>query len=226
MNTSAAGESGGDRVTVHRTGSTKTDTADIPPQAQRDHLDRINTTLARAVALILAENRQMLGEVHPAALSRLITLLADTERVFVVGEGRSGLALRMVAMRLMHLGHQVHVVGETTTPALRPDDLLIACSGSGTTAGVVALTTQADAIGSPIVAVTTAPDSPLGRLATVVITIPAATKSDHSRQISEQFAGSLFEQSALLLFDAIFHTLTHNVGVRAETLSALHANLE
>ena len=43
---------------------------------------------------------------------------------------------KMAAMRLMHLGLTVHVVGETTAPAIRSNDLLLAASGSGTTAGV------------------------------------------------------------------------------------------
>jgi D-arabinose 5-phosphate isomerase GutQ len=96
----------------------------------------------------------------------------------------------MFAMRLMHLGYHVYVAGETTTPSLRRDDLLIACSGSGTTSGVLTMIATAHMTGARIVAVTTAPKSPLGQVANVVITIPAAAKQDHSQQYSEQFAGS------------------------------------
>jgi 6-phospho-3-hexuloisomerase len=88
------------------------------------------------VELILAENRDVLGQISAAALERFVSLLADVNRIFVVGEGRSGLTVRMFAMRLMHLGTAC-MSGETTTPALRRDDLLIACSGSGTTSGVL-----------------------------------------------------------------------------------------
>jgi 6-phospho-3-hexuloisomerase len=35
----------------------------------------------------------------------------------------------MAAMRFMHLGYTVHVVGETTTPAAGKDDVLLAVSG-------------------------------------------------------------------------------------------------
>jgi 6-phospho-3-hexuloisomerase len=109
---------------------------------------------------------------------------------------------------------------------LRRDDLLIACSGSGTTSTVLAMTTTARLAGGRIAAVTTVPESSLGQVADVVITIPAAAKQDHSQQYSEQFAGSLFEQAALLLFDAIIHALTHSLGKDAETLWSMHANLE
>jgi 6-phospho-3-hexuloisomerase len=132
----------------------------------------------------------------------------------------------MVAMRLMHLGCQVYVVGETTTPALRPDDLLLAVSGSGRTGTVALIARQAQEIGGQVVAVTTQPDSPLGRMADVVVNIDAATKHDHSQQHSQQFAGSLFEQAVLLVFDAVFHVVSRHLRKRAETLWALHTNLE
>lgn len=69
------------------------------------------------------------------ALAAAVELTANARRVFVHGAGRSGLALQMTAMRLMHVGLQVHVVGETTTPAIGEGDLLLTASGSGTTSG-------------------------------------------------------------------------------------------
>jgi 6-phospho-3-hexuloisomerase len=89
-----------------------------------------------------------------------------------------------------------------------------------------AITTAAHLAGGRIVAVTTAPKSSLSQLADLVITIPAAAKQDHSQQYSEQFAGSLFEQAALLLFDAMIHALMHNLDKNTETLWSMHANLE
>jgi 6-phospho-3-hexuloisomerase len=182
--------------------------------------------LSQTIDLILAENHHALTCLDEQSTLQLIETLTEAERIFVVGEGRSGLAVRMAAMRLMHLGCQVYVVGETTTPALRPDDLLLAVSGSGRTGTVALIARQAQEIGGRVVAVTTQPDSPLGRMADVVVTIDAATKHDHSRQRSQQFAGSLFEQAALLLFDAVFHMVSWRLRKRAETLSALHTNLE
>lgn len=186
----------------------------------------IGDTVSHAMDLILRENRYVLEQVSVVVLDRFVSLLNYVDRIFVVGEGRSGLAVRMFAMRLMHLGYQVHVVGETTTPALRRNDLLIACSGSGTTNAVLAVTTTAQRVGGRIVAITTALESSLGQAADVVITIPAAVKHDHSQQYSQQFAGSLFEQAALLLFDAIIHALTHSLGKTTEILWSMHANLE
>jgi 6-phospho-3-hexuloisomerase len=49
--------------------------------------------------------------------------------------GRSGLALKMAAMRFMQ--YTVFIVGETNTPAILEGDLLLVASGSGTTSSVV-----------------------------------------------------------------------------------------
>ena len=197
-----------------------------PPMSSTVIDPQTQGSVYHAVELILAENKHVLEQINAAVLERFISLLANVDRIFVVGEGRSGLAARMFAMRLMHLGYSVYVVGETTTPALRRDDLLIACSGSGTTSAVLTMTTTARLAGGRIVAVTTAPRSSLGEVADLVITIPAAAKRDHSQQYSEQFAGSLFEQAALLLFDAMTYALMHRLDKNVETVWSMHANLE
>ena len=146
--------------------------------------------------------------------------------MFILGAGRSGLALRMTAMRLMHLGLDVHVVGEVTTPAIARGDVLLTASGSGTTTGIVRAATTAAEAGAKIVGITTDPSSPLAGLADVTIVIPAAQKQDHRGALSAQYAGSLFEQALVILGDAIFHTMWQASGATAEELWPRHANLE
>lgn len=70
-------------------------------------------------------------------------IILSKQNVSFVGAGRTGLALKMTAMRFMHLGFKVHVVGETTTPAILENDLLIVGSGSGTTSTLVLATEKA-----------------------------------------------------------------------------------
>ncbi|WP_087006766.1 6-phospho-3-hexuloisomerase [Gulosibacter sp. 10] len=147
-------------------------------------------------------------------------------RIFVLGAGRSGLALRMTAMRLMHLGLDVSVVGEVTAPAIRRGDLLLVASGSGRTAGILRAAENAEEAGARILAITTDPDSPLAGLADARILVPAPQKQDHSGVASEQYAGSLFEQTLVLLGDALFHELWQRSGAPAEELWTRHSNLE
>lgn len=159
-------------------------------------------------------------------LDAFADLIDDAERVFVHGAGRSGLALRMTAMRLMHLGLEVHVVGEVTTPAIAEGDVLLTASGSGTTSGIVAAARTAVDAGARVAAVTTAADSPLADLAEAVLVVPAADKQDRSGTASAQYAGGLFEQTVVLLGDAVFHALWKRSGADADELWPRHANLE
>ncbi|KQO46297.1 MULTISPECIES: 6-phospho-3-hexuloisomerase [unclassified Frigoribacterium] len=159
-------------------------------------------------------------------LDAFADLLDDAERVFVHGAGRSGLALRMTAMRLMHLGLEVHVVGEVTTPAIADGDVLLTASGSGTTSGIVAAARTAVDAGARVAAITTAADSPLADLAEAVLVVPAADKQDRSGAASSQYAGGLFEQTVVLLGDAVFHALWKRSGADADELWPRHANLE
>ncbi|MBG6212550.1 6-phospho-3-hexuloisomerase [Cryobacterium sp. CAN_C3] len=186
-------------------------------------------TAADALGLIVAENSRVVDALRSASASVLddaASLLAAAPRVFVLGAGRSGLALKMTAMRLMHLGLTVHVVGEVTSPAIAAGDVLLAASGSGTTDAIVRAAEKAHSVDASIVALTTAPESPLGQVAAVTVVIPAAAKQDHAGQVSAQYSGGLFEQAVLLVGDALFHTLWQASGATADQLWPRHANLE
>ena len=115
--------------------------------------------------------------------------------------------------------------GRSPPPPSAAGDVLIAVSGSGTTASVVGAADTAKKVGASVLAVTTAPDSPLARRADEVLVLPAADKQDHSAAITRQYAGSLFEQSVLLAFDALFQALWSNEDQTAERLWERHANI-
>ncbi len=163
----------------------------------------------------------------PMTLGRVSDVVAESPRIFVLGAGRSGLALQMTAMRLMHLGLSVHVVGEVTTPAITSGDLLLVASGSGRTSGIVRAATTAVEVGARVVAITTDAASPLARLADgTTIVVPAAAKLDRSGSASSQYAGSLFEQAVVVIGDALFHALWARSGQDADALWPRHSNLE
>lgn len=195
------------------------------------HIQRITVgtsmqaIFTQAIGLVLAENQLVLQAISYPVVEQLAQKIMDVERIFLIGKGRSGLAIQMAAMRLMHLGCQVYVVGETTTPSIRATDLFIACSGSGSTETVCAIAAKAKAIGAYLVGVTADEQSSLGQLVDLPIEL-AAAKQDSENVQSQQFAGSLFEQSTLLFFDALFYLLSQRLNKNAQLLLALHANLE
>ena len=78
------------------------------------HAERIATELA-AVAETMP----------PGSMEALADAILSAKHVFIAGAGRSGLMMRAMAMRLMHLGLKVCVVGEVVTPGIMPGDLLL-----------------------------------------------------------------------------------------------------
>ena len=183
-----------------------------------------------SLGAIFEENTRLIEALREpdraAALDDAAAALRGARRVFVLGAGRSGLALKMTAMRLMHLGLEVHVVGDVTTPAIAAGDALLVASGSGTTAGILRSANTAAEVGAQIVCLTTDGSSPLAELAAVTVVVPAAQKQDHGGTRSAQYSGGLFEQSVVFVGDAIFHSLWLASGATADELWPRHANLE
>ena len=175
---------------------------------------------------ILSEQQSILEKTNFEQVVKIIPYLKNANSIFVVAAGRSGLAIRSAAMRLMHFGFNVHVVGETTTPAITEGDLLLAASGSGTTSSIVKAAEKAVGAKASVVTFSTTNDSPLAKYSSLVIVIPAAQKQDHGKSISNQYSGSLFEQALWLLMDAVFQTIWDEKATPAEELWKKHANLE
>lgn len=175
---------------------------------------------------IIEENTQLAKKVQLDQLIPFIYHIQHAKRIFVIAAGRSGFAMQSATMRLMHLGLTVYYVGDTATPAISTGDLLIAASGSGTTGSIVRAVEKAIGAGANVVSITTNAGSPLAKLCNHLVLVPAAEKEDHSKKVSTQYAGSLFEQFLLLLNDAIFQSLWKLSGQPAEELWKRHANLE
>ncbi|WP_338106349.1 SIS domain-containing protein [Micromonospora terminaliae] len=97
-------------------------------------------------------------------------------------------------------------------------DGLVVISGTGETPVALHLARLAVGFGADLLAVTTRTDSTLARLASAVIEVPTAGTG--------QFGGSLFEQSALLLLDAVVLDLTGSQSDAYALMHARHANLQ
>ncbi|RSX54648.1 6-phospho-3-hexuloisomerase [Bifidobacterium samirii] len=176
--------------------------------------------------IILGELERTLGAVDEAAVERAIALIGDADKIFLHALGRAGFAGRSLVMRLMHMGREVYVLGETNTPNFGPDDLLIICSGSGATKQFVDTATKAKGFGGKVLLFTATKDSPLGQIADAEIVIEAPSK----RQSDSEFASiqpmaSLFEQSILLIGDAMVLAMMER-SVTGEAMFRRHSNLE
>lgn len=180
---------------------------------------------------ILDELRRTLNQISCDEIDSLVREVTGAQRVFVAGAGRSGLVMRSFAMRLAQLGLTVHVVGETTSPAVRSGDLLLIGSGSGVTDRLVHYAGKAAETGARVAAATADPASPAARLADVVVVIPAPTPKSSKEAIGQeqrsgQPMGTLFEQSLGVLLDACVMLLMARLDETGRSMFARHANLE
>lgn len=180
---------------------------------------------------ILDEIRRTLNQVSYEEVEALVREVTEAHRVFVAGAGRSGLVMRSFAMRLAQLGLPVHVVGETTTPAVGSGDLLLIGSGSGVTERLVHYAGKAAEAGSRVALATADPASPAARLADIVVVIPAPTpkssKVSTDRKLrSHQPMGTLFEQSLGVILDASVMLLMARLDKNDRGMFGRHANLE
>ncbi len=190
----------------------------------------------RAMDMITNHIKNASRKLDKEEVNNFIGLLLKSEHIFVMGAGRSGLVARAFAMRLMHLGFDVRVIGETITPALRKGDLLVGVSGSGETSLVVSAARIAKEIGAKIAVVTSYPESTLAKLADHIVTLPgrvevATTKSYIDRQIAGEYEsltplGTLFEATALVFLDGVVAGLMNKLGKKEKDLTARHATIE
>jgi 6-phospho-3-hexuloisomerase len=176
--------------------------------------------------VVAQEIFRVLSHLKPEQLAALTEAILGANHVFVGGAGRSLLMLRAFAMRLMHLGLQVYVVGETITPAIKPGDLLLAASGSGETGSTLALVQKAHGRKAVTGCLTAHEESTLGRACDLVVEIPARTVGPAHQQLSVQSPGSLFEQSLFVTLEGLVLTLTERLGVTHEEMHARHTKLE
>jgi 6-phospho-3-hexuloisomerase len=192
--------------------------------------------LNEAIDEILENVRSVSAGLDEESVLKMLDLLTTSNNVFILGLGRSGLVAKAFAMRLMHLGINVFVVGETITPAINSDDVYLAISGSGETSYIISTAEITKKRGAEIIAVTSYPDSTLGKLADLIVHIKGRTKIDSEknyikRQINGRHQplaplGTLFEVTAMIFLDGVITELMYKLGKTEDDLKARHTVLE
>lgn len=178
------------------------------------------TTLMQEV---LDEITGVLGQVSADELSAVADCIQKERRVFVSGEGRSGLMAKGFAMRLMHLGYRAFVVGETVTPAVAPGDLLIAVSGSGESAYVAADVKKARESGCTVAVLTSKAQSTIAKVAHTVLLVPGAVRGDSGEaRKSIQLLSSLFDQSVHITLDVLCLMLSRRDQISNQEATQKH----
>lgn len=173
--------------------------------------------------MVINKIHSLLSATEDNYADQLTAMLDRANRIYISGAGRSGLICRFFAMRLMHSGYEVFVVGETVTPSIKQGDLLIIISGSGETQQLVAFTRKAQSMGADILLITGKENSTIGDLANGVFQIG---KSEQYGNVPGMPMGTVFELSTLFFLEAIVSHIIHEKGIPEEEMRSRHANLE
>lgn len=177
--------------------------------------------------LMIEEVRECFDSINDGDIDMLSEEILKGRRVFLYGLGRERLMLQAFAMRLMHLGLNVHMVGDVTTPRIEKEDLFITSSGTGYLSTVEALLKIVQKQGASVVYLTSSTDSLLQKFANHTIYIKAQTMKDAlDSRTSPQPMGALFEQSMLLLFELAVIQIKETLGVSEEEMEQNHSVLE
>ncbi|MBQ2962267.1 6-phospho-3-hexuloisomerase [Methanobrevibacter sp.] len=170
-------------------------------------------------------------------IANFIEIITTADNIFVTGAGRSGLAAKAFAMRLMHLGLSSYVVGETISPAINAGDCILAISGSGETNTIVTAANISKKRGAKVLALTSYPESSLGQIADGIIHVKGRTKVEVDdenylkRQIKGNYTsltplGTAFELTSLVFLDGLVSELMEAMGKTEEDLKNRHTVLE
>jgi 6-phospho-3-hexuloisomerase len=179
------------------------------------------------LAAVVEELSQTVPLISDEETEKLVDKILESKKIFVAGAGRSGFMGKSFVMRMMHIGIDAYVVGETVTAAFEKDDLLIIGSGSGETKTLVAIAEKAKSLGGTVAAITISPESTIGKLADITVRLPGVTKDQSEGDFKTvQPMGSLFEQTMLLIYDAIILRFMEKKGLDSNNMYGKHANLE
>jgi 6-phospho-3-hexuloisomerase len=188
--------------------------------------------------LMASRIRAIANTMSDEEVESFIEKLLEAKRIYVMGAGRSGLVAKAFAMRLMHLGLQAFVVGETITPALNAGDIMVIFSGSGRTRTIADIAETAKEIGAKICLITSNANSRIGKISDCIVIIEnqrdAAGNDDVEFEIRQMMGehksfaplGTLFETTSMIFADAVISRLMEITKTDENALKNRHTNIE
>jgi 6-phospho-3-hexuloisomerase len=174
----------------------------------------------------LQEIADAVRSVPGAEIDEVVDELMAARRIACYAGGREGLVMRGLVMRLFHAGLDVHYVGDMTTPAVGPGDLVVLSCGPGRISTVEALAGVAKRDGARLLYLTAQPQNPPAELADRVVGVTAQTMADDRGSAAALPMGSAYEIALFVLVDLITNGVRRRRSESVEELRSRHTNLE
>lgn len=176
---------------------------------------------------IMDELKKTINKISVSEMLDVADALNGAKRIFIAGIGRSGLIGKTFAMRLVHMGFLVYIVGDATTPAIQASDLLVIVTGSGTTKTLQLYAEEAISFRAELIVITASADSPIGDLAQKRLIIPAEMNyAGVAMSRTLQPEANVFEQCLMITLDYLAMILMKIKALDSEKMFERHANLQ
>ncbi|MBQ6218998.1 MAG: SIS domain-containing protein [Methanosphaera sp.] len=158
-------------------------------------------------------------------------------KIFIGGAGRSGLVAKSYAMRLMQLGFNAYVFGESIIPPIEEGDIIITISNSGKSSSIMHVFDDIKQDKVKILSVCGSNESDLALMSDAKIVINSSndtslTIEDRERLNKINFnteelvlLGTAFEISAFIILDVLVVELMKSLGLKESNLKDMHDNL-
>jgi 6-phospho 3-hexuloisomerase len=179
---------------------------------------------SESISYIQRKIKDILENVSQDDIDKVKKLFFKSNRIFVYGAGRSGLVAKAFAIRLVHLGFQTFVIGETITAPVQKGDLVIIISGSGETIPAVMTAEIARNLDAYVVSITAKKKSEIAKFADVTLFISATCDELERKKFAP--LGTLFEASVWILLDGLIADLLDSKNETEEKMRSRHATLE
>jgi 6-phospho-3-hexuloisomerase len=174
----------------------------------------------------LQEVADAVRSVPGSAIEGAVDDLLAARRIACYAGGREGLVMRGLVMRLFHAGLDVHYVGDMTTPAVGPGDLVVLSCGPGRISMVEALAGVAERDGARVLYLTAQPLNPPAERADRIVHVAAQTMADDRNSAAALPMGSAYEIALFVLVDLITNEVRRRRSESVEVLRSRHTNLE
>lgn len=176
--------------------------------------------MTKAEEHILKRVRASLATEQDDQREYIVEHILKAQKVFIYGVGRSGTMCKAFAIRMVQLGLKVYFIGETITPIVEKDDLVIIISNTGETMSAIQTANIVRRLGARVIAITAEKHSKLAHAASSVIHI--AVDNDPA---DKDYAplGTVFEITALVFLDGIVSELMKRLGQKEADMRARHA---
>ncbi len=183
-----------------------------------------NKVFSESIKYIQLKLKDILSKISQEDINQVKELFSKSDRIFVYGAGRSGLVAKAFAIRLVHLGFQTFVIGETITGPVQKGDLVVIVSGSGETIPAVMTAEIAHNLGAKVVSITGKKKSEIAKYADITLFISSFCNEEEREKYAP--LGTLFEASVWIILDGIIAELLHSKNETEEDMRQRHATLE